>query len=95
MQSVTIKIPSMLTRLSKGQRSVAATGNTVREAITDLERQYPGFQAQLYTHEGELHTYVNIFVGSENSRFLNGLDTKVEGGNTIQILPAIAGGCVL
>lgn len=92
MQSVTVKIPSMLTRLCNGQKSVVVSGGTVREAISDLERQYPGFEAKLYTPEGELHIYVNIFVETQNSRFLDGLDTKVEEGNTIQILPAIAGG---
>ncbi len=92
MPDINVKIPSMLTRISQGKNSVTVSGVTVREAIADLERQFPGFQAKLYTSEGELHSYVNIYLGRQNTRFMEGLETKIGEENEIKILPAIAGG---
>lgn len=89
---INIKVPSMLTRISKGNKTVKVMGSTVREAIADLERQFPGFHDKLYNNKGNLHTYVNVYLGKQNTRFLDGLETQITNENEIKILPAIAGG---
>ena len=92
MHNLTVKIPSVLTPLSNGERLVSVNGDTVRGAIANLEEKYPGFEEKLYDANGKLHSYVNIYLGSENTDFIDGLDTKINDETEIRILPTIAGG---
>jgi sulfur-carrier protein len=75
-----------------GERTVAADGATLRELITNVDRRHPGFAGQLLEPGGDQRRFVNIYVNDEDVRYLNGLETPVADGDTISILPAVAGG---
>ena len=75
-----------------GERSVAAEGSTLRELIHNVDTRHPGFAGQLLLTTGEQRPFVNIYVNDEDVRYLSGLETPVEEGDVISILPAVAGG---
>jgi len=75
-----------------GERSVAATGETLRELISNVDERHPGFAGQLLEPTGEQRRFVNIYVNDEDVRYLNGLDTRLEESDVVSILPAVAGG---
>jgi sulfur-carrier protein len=89
--SVTVSIPTILRSHTGGEKSVAANGNTVAEVIDDLEANHGGIKGRL-VKEGSLHRFVNVYVNDEDVRFAGGLDAKVADGDTVTILPAVAGG---
>ena len=88
---VTIRIPAVLRPLTGGNESVTAGGATVAAAIDELERKHPGIKARLLDAKG-VQRHVNIYVGEEDIRFLDGLGTELKAGDEISIVPAIAGG---
>jgi molybdopterin converting factor small subunit len=90
--SVTIRIPTQLRELSGGASEVEIEGGTVKELLTGLDAAHPGFAGRLYDDTGGLRRFVNIFVADEDIRFLDGIDTPVPDGQTISIIPAVAGG---
>ena len=87
-----VRVPSMLRPTVGGERSVAAQGSTLRELILNVDTRHPGFAGQLLEASGEQRRFVNIYVNDEDVRYLQGLDTPVEEGDVISILPAVAGG---
>ena len=88
-----VRVPSMLRPTVGGERSVAAEGSTLRELINNVDKRHPGFAGQLLDAEtGEQRRFVNLYVNDEDVRYLGGLDTPVEEGDIISILPAVAGG---
>jgi sulfur-carrier protein len=87
----TVRIPPTLRAETGGERQVPAAGETVRELLDDLMSRFPGLRSQLVEDE-ELATFVNVYVGGEDVRMLAGLDTPVEQGSTVILLPAMAGG---
>lgn len=87
----TIRIPTPLRTLTGGQDEVTADGNTIGALIEDLERRYPGVRDRLLDEKG-VRRFVNIFVGDEDIRFLEGLKTELKPTDHISIVPAIAGG---
>ena len=89
--STTIRIPTPLRTLTGGEDEVKAAGGTVGEVIENLEKSYPGIRDRLLDEKG-VRRFVNIYVGDEDIRFLDGLDTPVEDGDEVTILPAVAGG---
>ena len=89
--STTVRIPTPLRTLTGGHDEVRAAGGTVGEIIEDLERRYPGIRDRLLDEKG-VRRFVNIYVGDEDIRFLDGLETKLKSGDEISIVPAIAGG---
>jgi molybdopterin converting factor small subunit len=89
---VTVRIPSALLNRTGHRRIVAVEGQTVREIIQALERDYPGFGFNVCYETGELRPFVNIFVGDEEVRYLEGLDTPVDPAQTIHIFHSVAGG---
>jgi MoaD family protein len=89
--AVEVRVTANFQKLVGGQRSVQGEGATVRELLDDLESHYPGFKDLLIT-DGELHRYVNIYLNDEDIRFLDKLDTPLKEGDTLSILPALAGG---
>ena len=91
MHTVTVRIPTPLRTLTGGADEVNATGANVREVITELEGRYAGIKDRLLDEKG-VRRFVNIYVGDEDIRFLDGLDTALKGGDQISIVPAIAGG---
>jgi sulfur-carrier protein len=87
----TVRIPTPLRTLTGGNDEVKARGETVGAVIEDLESRHPGIRARLLDDKG-VRRFVNIFVGDEDIRFLDGLKTELKGGEQISIIPAIAGG---
>jgi len=90
--SVTVRIPAQLRTLTGGHGEVALSGSTVGEILKDLDASHPGFADRLFDDTGALRRFVNIFVADEDVRFLQGLDTAVADGQTLSIVPAVAGG---
>jgi len=88
----TVRIPTQLRTLSAGAAEVDVDGATVGEVLKALDAAHPGFQARLFDEGGGLRRFVNVFVADEDVRFVDGLDTKVEAGQTVSIIPAVAGG---
>ncbi len=91
MHTVTVRIPTPLRTLTGGADEVNATGANVGEILEELEKRYPGMRDRLLDEKG-VRRFVNIYVGDEDIRFLDGLKTEVKGGDQIAIIPAIAGG---
>jgi molybdopterin converting factor small subunit len=92
--AVTIRIPTQLRELSGGAAEVSAGGDTVAAVLADLEVAHPGFKERLFDDGGQLRRFVNVFVADEDIRFLDGVDTPVAEGQTVSIVPAVAGGCL-
>jgi sulfur-carrier protein len=90
--SANVRIPTQLRPLTGGAGEVSAEGGTVREVLASLESGHPGIAARVLDERGELRRFVNLFVAEEDVRFLSGLDTPVADGQTVSILPAVAGG---
>jgi molybdopterin synthase sulfur carrier subunit len=90
---VTVRIPTPLRSIAKGNTEVKATGQTVMDVVNDLERQFPGLRERLVDEGGELRRFVNIYVNQEDVRFLGGKETGLQDGDEVAIVPAIAGGC--
>ncbi len=90
--AVNVLIPGALRARTGNRGRVTAAGHTVGEVIEALERAYPGLRFNLCHETGELRPYVNIFVGGENIRYLQELDTPVAAGATLHILQSVAGG---
>jgi MoaD family protein len=90
--TIKVRIPTPLRTLTAGKDEVTAEGATVRAVIDHLEQQYPGIKDRLCDDKG-VRRFVNIFLNEEEDiRFLENLDTKLKAGDTLQIVPAIAGG---
>ncbi len=87
-----VKIPPVLRQAVGGERTVQAAGTTVGEVLGNLCDQHPAVGAQILTPEGDLHKYVNVYVNDEDARLLQWTDTPVGTGDTVLILPAMAGG---
>jgi molybdopterin synthase sulfur carrier subunit len=90
--SVKVRIPTPLRKLTRNESEVDAAGGTIRELVDDLEKQFPGFKERMCDEQGELRRFVNVYVGEEDIRFLEGLDTKIPEGEQVSIIPAVAGG---
>lgn len=89
---VTIRVPAQLRSLTDGQGEVQIDGSTVGEVLKGLDAAHPGFGDRLFDDTGGLRRFVNVFVAEEDVRFLQGLDTPVAEGQTVSIVPAVAGG---
>ena len=91
--AVTVRIPTTMRPISGGAATVTVEGATLREVLTNLDGAHNGFGERLFDGNGELHKFVNIFVADDDVRYLQGLDTPVKDGDTVSIIPAVAGGC--
>ena len=90
--SVTVRVPTQLRPLTGGSNRVEVEATTVGEAVSALEAAHPGFEARLLDDKGAVRRYVNLFVDDEDIRFAEGLATPVKDGQTISVVPAVAGG---
>jgi len=88
----TIKIPPVLRGSVDGEKELEASGGNVGELLRALATQHPATESQLFSEDGELNRYVNVYLNDEDVRVLQGLDTNVSDGDTVVILPAMAGG---
>jgi molybdopterin synthase sulfur carrier subunit len=91
--AVTVRVPGPLRRLTNGNAEVNVEGATVSEALTNLDREYPGFRDRIYDDSGNLRQFINIYVNESDIRFANGLETPVTERDELSIVPAVAGGC--
>ena len=89
---MTVRIPTPLRKITNDQDVVRAGGENLAAVIADLDASFPGLRARLLGDDGAIRRFVNIFVNGEDVRFLNGLETAVQGGDEVSIVPAVAGG---
>ena len=90
--AIDVRVPTVLRTHTDGEAKVTAEGATLREVIDDLEGRHPGLAAKLVDEEGRLHRFINVYLEDEDVRFLGGIETPLEDGDTVAILPAVAGG---
>jgi molybdopterin converting factor small subunit len=90
--SLSIRIPTQLRTLTGGAGEVQVEGTTVGEALKALDAAHPGMGDRLFDEAGNLRRFVNVFLADEDVRFLEGLATPVADGQTLSIVPAVAGG---
>ncbi len=88
----TIRIPPVLRPSVGGEKELTAQGSSVGEILRDLAARHPQTESQLFASDGELNRYVNVYLNDEDVRVLEGLQTNVSDGDTLVILPAMAGG---
>ena len=87
-----VRVPPVLRSEAGGAREVEASGSTVRELLEDLARRIPALGSRVYGN-GEIRSFVNVYVDGEDVRTRDGLDTPVGASSTVILLPAMAGGC--
>ena len=90
--TTTVRVPTQLRMLTGGAGEIPIEGSTVGEVLKGLDAAHPGFNDRLFDDAGNLRRFVNVFLADEDVRFLGGLDTPVTGGQTLSIVPAVAGG---
>ena len=90
--SVAVRIPTQLRSLTGGVGELSVEGSTVGEILKALDAEHPGFGDRLFDEAGKLRRFVNVFVADEDVRFLQGIETPVAAGQTVSIVPAVAGG---
>ena len=91
--AITVRIPTVLRNLTENKENVELDVATVDDMIQALEAAHPGMKAKLCDDAGKLRRFVNVFVGDEDIRFLDGQETALNDGDLVDIVPAIAGGC--
>jgi MoaD family protein len=90
--AIEVKIPTILRTYTGGAKSVEAQGDTLSALIDDLNGNHPGLKDRLITEDGGLHRFVNVYVNDEDVRFTGSLETSLKDGDSVTILPAVAGG---
>jgi sulfur-carrier protein len=90
--SVTVRVPTILRTYTGGDARVTADGTVLSDVLESLDGSYPGIKGRIVDEQGELRRFVNVYVGNEDVRFLDGLSTPVEDGSEISVIPAVAGG---
>lgn len=90
--SIEVRIPTILRTYTGGEKTVSGEGSTLNQLIDDLESNHEGIRARLLEDGGELRRFVNVYVNDEDVRFTGSLDTSLSDGDTVVILPAVAGG---
>lgn len=90
--AVTVRIPTTLRPIAGGNSQMQVEGATLSEVIANLDAAHPGFRDRLLDESGAMRKFVNIFVSDDDVRYLDGLNTAVPAGETVSIIPAVAGG---
>jgi molybdopterin synthase sulfur carrier subunit len=90
--SVSVRIPTILRTYPGGESEVTAEGSTLAEVLDDLEASYTGIRARILDDSGDIRRFVNVYVGNDDVRFLDGLGTATPEGTQLSIIPAVAGG---
>jgi molybdopterin synthase sulfur carrier subunit len=90
--AVTVRIPTTMRPLTGGDKQVSVEPGALHDVIAALESAHPGMADRLVDDDGNLRKFVNVFVDDDDVRYLDGLDTKVDDGITVSIIPAVAGG---
>jgi molybdopterin converting factor small subunit len=92
MSTVSVRIPTILRNFTGGESEVKASGATLREVIEDLNANYSGIAGRILDDNGKIRRFVNVYVGDEDVRFAEGLDTPTPEGAQVSVIPAVAGG---
>ena len=90
--AVEVRIPTVFRKFTDQHSVVEVDGGTIADVIDQLDARYPGLKEQLLAKEGELHRFVNVYLNDEDVRYLDKLDTKASEGDTVSLLPSVAGG---
>ena len=90
--AVTVRLPTIMRSNAGGQSEISAEGETIGAVIDDIVRQFPGTASHLRAPDGGVHRFVNVYLNDEDVRYLGKLETKVTDGDTVSIVPAVAGG---
>ena len=90
--SVNVRVPTILRTYTGGESEVSAEGATVADVLESLDANYRGIKGRIVDEQGELRRFVNVYVGNDDVRFLDGLDTSIDDGTQISVIPAVAGG---
>ncbi|MGW3951385.1 MoaD/ThiS family protein [Streptomyces sp. NPDC004752] len=89
--AIEVRIPTILRQYTDGQKAVEGSGDTLAALFADLETRHAGIQARI-VEDGKLRRFVNVYLNDEDVRFVDGIDSKLSDGDTVTILPAVAGG---
>lgn len=87
-----LRIPTPLRAYTSGQSEIQVSGSNISEALSDLTAQYPPIRPHLFNDSGELRPFVNLFVGENNIKDLQGVETPIQDGDRLVLIPSIAGG---
>jgi sulfur-carrier protein len=90
--SVIVLVPTVLQKFTNNQAVLECSGDSIGELFNSLEQVYPGIKSRLCDQEGKPHRFLNLYVNSEDIRFLNGTATPLKDGDEVSIVPAVAGG---
>jgi molybdopterin synthase sulfur carrier subunit len=90
--SVSVRIPTILRTYTGGESEVTAEGGTLAEVLDNLDANFAGIKARILDDQGAIRRFVNVYVGNDDVRFLEALDTKTPDGVQISVIPAVAGG---
>jgi molybdopterin converting factor small subunit len=90
--AIEVKIPTILRTYTDGAKSVTGAGDTLSALLDNLDIEHPGLKGRLITDDGGLHRFVNVYVNDEDVRFTGSLETVLKDGDSVTILPAVAGG---
>jgi molybdopterin converting factor small subunit len=90
--SARVRVPTILRTYTAGESEVSAEGETLSDVLDSLEATYPGIKGRIVDEDGSLRRFVNVYVGNDDVRFLDGLDTAVKDDAQISVIPAVAGG---
>jgi MoaD family protein len=90
--AVTVNVPTIMRKHVDGQAQVQAEGSSLKELLDNLEAAHPGVTKNIIAEGGGLHRFINIYVNDEDVRYLGGLDAPLDEGDSVSILPAVAGG---
>jgi len=90
--SAIVRIPTPLRKVTNGEDKASVDAGTMVEVVKSLEVQFPGLKARICDDDGELRSFVNVYINGEDVRFLNGMNSSVSSGDEVSIVPAVAGG---
>jgi molybdopterin synthase sulfur carrier subunit len=90
--SASVRVPTILRTYTKGESEVTADGATLADVLDSLDSTYPGIKRRVIDEQGRLRRFVNVYVGTDDVRFSEGLETAIPDGAQVSIIPAVAGG---
>jgi molybdopterin converting factor small subunit len=90
--SVSVRIPTILRTYTNGESEVSADGVTLAAVLESLEQSYPGIKGRIVDEQGAIRRFVNVYVGNDDVRFLEALETSTPEGAQVSVIPAVAGG---
>ena len=91
--SVSVRVPTILRTYTGGESEVSADGATLAEVLESLDASYPGIRGRILDDQGSIRRFVNVYVGNDDVRFLESLETSTPEGAQVSVIPAVAGGC--